>query len=1365
MGAEFGQNLEAARTRQALSQSALAAQLGVTQQTVSRWEKGTSRPRGRMINSLGMALGLSASELAVVSASRPAPATESESGPLPVRPLLSVLPFMALTPPTFERFIAELLARRFPSADVTQLGDQGDDQRGYDILVVHEDGSRHGVQCKRERQFGPVKVREAVDAGELDVDRSFIALARTATADSRFEMDKHDAWQMWDQVDLSRQVRALAQESALYIVRAYFPSHVEPFLGVATAGPWMTAEDFYRNTPLTLLNHRQPLVGRDAAVTAVAHWASDPGASNIGLVIGRGGLGKSKFLWEVATSDYDREMHFRFLGVDQVPGPADFDSLPRSGGLVVVVDDAQGIEGIAGIAAQLAQQRPDAKLLLSTRPSGEAMLDSEIWKLGQMPQQSSRWLLDDLPYAEACKLVSSLIGRSVIDPVTKQLASISTDCPFIAVVAADLLKQGLLAAAAFASDLALRAEVLRSYSELSATQSGSADAAARRGVLTALAAFQPVRLHDPDFEVAITALTGVQSWDEVNGRIRELEDIGLVLRRGGAVRVVPDMLGDVLLGQASFDDRANRATTFLSRAQDAASGAPLQHLITNASRMDWHVRDGAASPVDMVGQLWATLRAELLAGTFDQQMELLRLVATVAYYQPGQALGVVKAVLALDVGPLPEPENGVWAASRSTVLHALVPVLRNVGYHLDLLPEVLDLLWELAQEDERATNQHPDHPLRVLSQMADLGTGKPFVYLDVVIDAVTRWLGQSWTLSPLDVLEPMLAVEGSDEISSDLSLTFYPFAISPDSVRSLRARVLELAAAQARSDDIRAAVRGVRTLEHGIRGPFGMFGRAPTSDERAAWATEFLPTIRLLGQIGSESDHDPAVRIAIRQAVGWHAENGSPTTKSAAKAALKRLATSADDELALCLHDGWGRMALRASRNYEEAERAQSAEFHRVAKALTEAADPDEVLERLETRLTIERDALGGIGSSGRFLWEVFSVDPGLAVRLCEGALAGDYPVSSQFVAQAIATLALAGDDRAIALASAMADSGSVDLIRAAAWALSWNRGSRSYLLDGEVSLLGRLAQHDDEHVRSAMGRAAYLIGLSDRAVALDLIARIDFGSSGKVAAEALSAFTMQSPLSWADTAATLRRAILAKLVACNSIDEFELMSTLAELSLVEPLGVTRLLLARVERQSGSFGTGYDALPYRWEPRLKVSETPKLALCLREIRRWMCQEGHGQHPYSFNDDAAELYTLIAGGWNEQAIAVLADAGSGSTEPDLLAVARILSHAPLSVFFDRVELVARLLRQSTALGEEQAERVFYSLLPTNRGVFAFTSDEPSDGEIAELDRARRVARELAPGSIERRFFDTLAEALEGRLNLRSRRPERFDRRDW
>lgn len=222
---DLGARLEAARVQLAMSQGTLASILGVTQQTVSRWEKGQSVPTGQRAWRLTQILDLPTDLIP----RRPEGASSKRRPVEPepaVRPLLSLLPFDQLAPDQFELFVADLAQRRYPGASVTRIGGQGDSQRGYDIIVTTTSGTRIGIQCKREKQFGPKKVQGAVAAADLEVEESVIALSHPATGAAVLEIDKHPGWEFWDQEKLSRQTRLLSLEDAESLVRSYFMGHL-----------------------------------------------------------------------------------------------------------------------------------------------------------------------------------------------------------------------------------------------------------------------------------------------------------------------------------------------------------------------------------------------------------------------------------------------------------------------------------------------------------------------------------------------------------------------------------------------------------------------------------------------------------------------------------------------------------------------------------------------------------------------------------------------------------------------------------------------------------------------------------------------------------------------------------------------------------------------------------------------------------------------------------------------------------------------------------------------------------------------------------------------------------------------------------
>ncbi len=207
-------------------QAGLAKLLRTTQQTVSRWELGQSRPRLQQLGAIAKVLRIPTDQLAAVaghSAARPQPSVAGLSYDAP-------FPFASLAAESFERFIVDLLYRMNAGARVWRLGGQGDDQEGVDVVADLKDGSRIALQCKRVAEFGPQKVHDAVAAVGFVAKRYVLVLSRAATADARRAILNYPDWEIWDQEDLSNRVRALSLAEQKILVRRYFRVAIRSFL-------------------------------------------------------------------------------------------------------------------------------------------------------------------------------------------------------------------------------------------------------------------------------------------------------------------------------------------------------------------------------------------------------------------------------------------------------------------------------------------------------------------------------------------------------------------------------------------------------------------------------------------------------------------------------------------------------------------------------------------------------------------------------------------------------------------------------------------------------------------------------------------------------------------------------------------------------------------------------------------------------------------------------------------------------------------------------------------------------------------------------------------------------------------------------
>lgn len=151
------------------------------------------------------------------------------------------------------------------------------------------------------------------------------------------------------------------------------------------------------------------------------------------------------------------------------------------------------------------------------------------------------------------------------------------------------------------------------------------------------------------------------------------------------------------------------------------------------------------------------------------------------------------------------------------MLEALPAAIKVAALTVETLPDALAQLWELAQDDERPTNPHPSHPLRVLCELAEFGVAKPIWFNGMVIDIVSTWFADGQRVSPFDVLEPMLATEGDESTVRGHTITFQPFALRPESIMNLRQRVIDLAFDELESPDLRRSGAAAKLLKSAVR--------------------------------------------------------------------------------------------------------------------------------------------------------------------------------------------------------------------------------------------------------------------------------------------------------------------------------------------------------------------------------------------------------------------------------------------------------------------------------------------------------------------------------------------------------------------
>jgi transcriptional regulator with XRE-family HTH domain len=1372
MAVGFGDRIRAGRRQRGWNQAELARRLGVGQQAVSQWEMGRSHPSRNTVGRLAVLLDLDPRDLLEA-----ADFTRSVSRPQqvrrPVRPRLTVLPVSDLAPEKFEEFVAEIAHHLYPAAQVSRVGGPGHKQHGVDVIA--RQGSRNiaTFQCKRRARFGPKDITDAVMAVTINADAHFLVLSRpSASPESRNEMANHKGWALWDAEDLSRVLRTLPLDTAVRIIDAFFPGWREPLLGVAEPGPWLSSDEFFQLSGVGhIYTHDWQLVGRSGELEDILSFVTGD-RGRVGLVIGRGGIGKTRLLREVARVAEDRSVVVRFAGSASELKPAQFELLPAGQRLLVVIDDAHDRSDIAAVLGTLARARPHARIVLALRPYGLAAVAPDLRSIGVHQSEVPAWELADLSSGEAQALAREALGPEWPERVVRLLAGLTADCPLITVVGGVLIRRGHLDPACLDHQDTIRTEILKAFRKALVGDPLSAGAAMRSAVLDAVAVLQPFRSDDPAFQAAMGKLI-TAPFDRVVSHLRGLEDAGVLLRRGSSMRIVPDLLGDVILALASFDERSGASIGYIERAWTSAEGQPLQHIFVNATRLDWQIRHDRADVSSLASALWEAVEGELGSAGVIGRVSLLQLLRKVAHFEPERILAIARWLIDNPTNLMEPTDAGVVPLRPLTyadVLHELSPLLRGVAYSIDYVPAAADLLWVLAQADQRPANQQPDHALRVLRDLAEYEIGKPLAVNQLLIDAAERWLrrddGSDSLHSPFEVLEPLLETEGSERLTDAFQISFRPFAIKVGSVLSLRERVIKLALAESRRAELRRAVRAVQAVETALCYPAGMFGREVPEGELAAWTPGFVATIEQLGKVVADSNLDPVVAIAARRALHWHAEYSTTSTRKAARRVLKAMPASLEHELALELFDGWGQLSEGPAEDFLRAEASKQARRQALAVALTDEYPDDALADILVRRLTRQQGAFGiGVGSPGQFIWTLVTVRPSLGVHFCSLVALDPDSVLLEVLPVVVAALATTRPDKAMTTIEDLLRTHDVRVRQQVAQALGWNRGSRTTLLDGELDILARLAHDPDEYVRTGVIRAIQRLAPDHQAAAVALITQVPFTDSDRVAAEIFQTFGPQGGLRWQQLPKDHADAMLKQLQECPSIGDYNTMSFLSQLSKDHPAVVLQVLKERIEHSERLTSLGdYRPLPFQWNPPLHVRMHPDLGTLLRELRDWIApQPSSWQRQYI----GGELFCSVAQPFDDAVIQILLEAIAVGDPDQLAAVVSIVRQAPSNVIFEETDFVARLFDAASRLGDEWVERVGAAMhAAVMSGIRTGFFGQPSDVDVDQRNQAREIASRLPRGSMEQQFYRSIEESADRNIRWQGDQDERLaDRRDW
>jgi len=1324
---EIGLIIKASREAAGIdNQLELAKRMNVTQQTISRYEKGSVRPTKPNLIKISNILNIDLNELLLL-------ANHDIQKSEEVATCSKAFPVDALSPYEFEKFYLLFLSYVYPNCKVHLAGGQGHTQDGIDLDVVFPDGNVFTYQCKNEKQFGPQKVADVVNAHNRNAKEKHLLLSRIASPQAREEIRKYKGWDIWDKEDISLKIRNLPKVEQKKIVSTYFRGQELALLGEDDLSPLQTPEDAYShfNNKKAIFNHAWDLIGRGDDLNNIKDSLDD--IYPITIITGPGGIGKTRLLKETVSTG-TKFNKIWILSETEIVTKKDLLDMKgvTNEDILLVIDDAHERDDLELIFNYVAQTKK-IKLLISTRSYGLSKLTNQINRFISVIDSKNIIKVKILSESDSVSLAEQvLISKGGDISLAKRIATLTMDCPLATVIGAFIVSEKDISLDMLSNEDKFRDLLFSRFAKvISGNLSESISKDTVNKVLTIISLTQPFDFENKSIPELLYKLEGVSETD-FNKTISLLRDGGLLFKRGRQYRLSPDMLADYII-EGSCVGHDKEPIGYAEKVFEYSSGDLLANILTNLGKLDWRLSSGDTANSKLLSNVWNKVN-DLNA---DNGLSNIGAVKSVAFYQPERALDFVEKCI-----------------RENQFKRSLPEIIKYAAYNFDCLKQACDCLWELGHKDKNNDKKNKQHAIIELSSIATVVPNKPLGYVEFVVNFALSLLDFDSSFkrdnTPFNILKGFMKTHGRTSTSEGLVVTSHGFTVNKSAVEKIRKRVIDKTMNLLMSKDANKSIFAALFIRECLDAPY--------QNKDLGWNEEFLETLSEINiNIKSGLINDLAV-IELLRSIGGVFCNRNKELISIRNEIYSNLPENIDFRVKLSLVDGYNYIFDKDDRDINKWEKIIRPLSIELKLKYPRAQD----LFNYTSALLIEIDSIEIIKSYYPDpLFEVLlENNKELCLLVIDFSLKNQSSITSRLVSYSLYELFKISNDVAREQVNRIIHIGNYFLKTEVSRSLPRVFSSHGLVEDNEIRTIELLLKETDEDLLTSTVNSINRLASIDSNKAINLMTKVDLSKSNKVCDEVLS-IIRKNHISISNLSEYQVDMLLNNMVSLYDLDGYWIDHFMVNLADHYPNSLIKFLIRRIEKSVELNDWSYRVVNkiHRDNQKIVFGELANIKDFISDIFNWIV--AFPNKTSVFKNNTAKVFNYLFAPFGRSVVAEFENSMFSNSHSCLETITLILSKADPDFVFDYEEFVVKYLNAIQDIDREaylSAIDTLCSATIYNENATTRTVGEPAEKDVHILERAKLSRENVGKFSSAFNLYDKIISIKKSEIERAAKMDE-------